>query len=506
MSDQDVFPTPTRIAHPNDQRIRKTGVIGPKNSARMKTVKYKTPDKVLSKLVIEEYPEIESSTSPVIPLGTQKHSLTKTPWAVTPGQHFNQEEIDQIDSSANTPIQANSGQANPIGQNSISRQKLRPQLTLQQSSPLQGLDTSDKTDLDITSDKTDLDITSDKTDLYIDTSDKSGSISDSESRDKQDQRPRKKAKLDETTEIPDNRVGTSFNPTKTLNRRYLEKEDDEIVSSFKKYMKQHDCGEDLLKFLVTGDTLDLLRSIGTRLNRPANGVRLRAYSLFSGEAGNDGRVKVGGYYEGQYNKEERAIVERCIQDWELQHGMNRDQFVEMMYGMNRRLCRAFLGELSERLPLRAKPRLRAFIRRNYHPHRKTAVWTREEDDQLEQLVMEHGRRWRLIGVEIDRRSEDVRDRYRNYVKHRGTQKMGAWTGGELQQLSGIVADLLQTYSVLDIPWNVVSERMGGKRSKLQCAFKWKNMEGRTHHQRSRILRKASFAGRDKESEYRDVIG
>jgi len=28
--------------------------------------------------------------------------------------------------------------------------------------------------------------------------------------------------------------------------------------------------------------------------------------------------------------------------------------------------------------------------------------------------------------------------------------------------------------------------MGGLRSKLQCAFKWKNMEGRIHHQRSRL--------------------
>ncbi|CAJ0759799.1 15475_t:CDS:2, partial [Entrophospora sp. SA101] len=94
------------------------------------------------------------------------------------------------------------------------------------------------------------------------------------------------------------------------------------------------------------------------------------------------------------------------------------------------------------------------------------------------LVAIHGKDWTTIGSELGRMGTQCRDRWRDYgsISNRNPRK-GEWTKEEEDQLKLIVTDIVTRYKdeiTLDygIPWDIVSERMGKKRSPKQCREKW----------------------------------
>lgn len=81
--------------------------------------------------------------------------------------------------------------------------------------------------------------------------------------------------------------------------------------------------------------------------------------------------------------------------------------------------------------------------------------------------------------------EDCRDRWRNYVKCGNKRTMQKWSQEEEDQLIRIVTEFmtqLTNSQVVDtenqlknINWTIVSEKMNGKRSRIQCRYKWKRI-------------------------------
>ncbi|CAH1758408.1 6876_t:CDS:10 [Entrophospora sp. SA101] len=95
-----------------------------------------------------------------------------------------------------------------------------------------------------------------------------------------------------------------------------------------------------------------------------------------------------------------------------------------------------------------------------------------------EIVAIHGKDWTTIGSELGRMGTQCRDRWRDYgsISNRNPRK-GEWTKEEEDQLKLIVTDIVTRYKdeiTLDygIPWDIVSERMGKKRSPKQCREKW----------------------------------
>jgi hypothetical protein len=148
---------------------------------------------------------------------------------------------------------------------------------------------------------------------------------------------------------------------------------------------------------------------------------------------------------------------------------------------------------------RQKAAIQKVARRKFHNYAKRGQWTPDEDEQLRLAFKHFGRKWKDIGRSINRFPEDCRDRYRNYISCGPDQKKDIWNAAETRQFKQIVegllvelrSDISRTAKKLKlaesavpndpaveslIDWNVVSERMGKRRSRLQCRNKWEKLQ------------------------------
>ena len=143
----------------------------------------------------------------------------------------------------------------------------------------------------------------------------------------------------------------------------------------------------------------------------------------------------------------------------------------------------------ESCPSRSKQRLINWCRERFHNFVARATWTKEQDDELMQMVRRHGTKWSLIGGLINRHQKDVRDRHRNYLVYRGkATNFNTWSAEEEDRFyeaieravesirDAMVMDDVQNKGVEElINWHLVSEAMGFSRTRLQCLSKWKRL-------------------------------
>ncbi|KAM9933660.1 hypothetical protein OXX80_006726 [Metschnikowia pulcherrima] len=139
----------------------------------------------------------------------------------------------------------------------------------------------------------------------------------------------------------------------------------------------------------------------------------------------------------------------------------------------------FWESVTKVLPYRSKASVYKHIRRQYHVFQVRAKWTPAEDDLLRKLTETTTTNWKEIGEAMDRMPEDCRDRWRNYIKCGDNRVMNKWSLQEEQSLKNIVMDMITSETQVDKPilinWTVVSERMNGRRSRIQCRYKWNKL-------------------------------
>ena len=155
----------------------------------------------------------------------------------------------------------------------------------------------------------------------------------------------------------------------------------------------------------------------------------------------------------------------------------------------------------EVLPEREHRSLQRVCRRRYHNFKRQFKWTEEEEQELKDLVLEKGPKWKEIGSLLDRSQDDVINRWKNYLNSNsaGTQNMGPWSLEESNKLREIVREARQ--ALLDarrqdreekglapleddneqglpkLSFTAIAQRMGD-RNRLQCLHKWKKMVAR----------------------------
>ncbi|KAK0725473.1 hypothetical protein B0H67DRAFT_480847, partial [Lasiosphaeris hirsuta] len=136
-------------------------------------------------------------------------------------------------------------------------------------------------------------------------------------------------------------------------------------------------------------------------------------------------------------------------------------------------------------PSRSKQKIINWCRLAFHNFVARGKWTKEQDDELLELVERHGKCWAKIAGLINRHHTDTRDRYRNDLIVRDTQVWDAWTKEEeeclyeaIQQAMIRIRDNTDNPAIEDvgrlINWHHISEAMGFTRSRLQCLGKWKD--------------------------------
>ncbi|KAL8936393.1 MAG: hypothetical protein Q9216_004952 [Gyalolechia sp. 2 TL-2023] len=171
---------------------------------------------------------------------------------------------------------------------------------------------------------------------------------------------------------------------------------------------------------------------------------------------------------------------------------------------NPEVTRLFLA-IHDTMPYRTRQSVMRFCRRHFHNFAARGVWSEADDIALKDAVAKKGNSWKAVGAMIDRFPEDCRDRYRNYLINADKRHTELWVPEEIRSLVRAVDFCMQLlreqrlrskeekYEGRDMPesatesdqdvqdmklinWQVVSDRMGGTRSRLQCSYKWNHLK------------------------------
>ncbi|KAI0399950.1 hypothetical protein F4802DRAFT_526422 [Xylaria palmicola] len=194
---------------------------------------------------------------------------------------------------------------------------------------------------------------------------------------------------------------------------------------------------------------------------------------------------------GAFTDDEIRSLTQAIERFRDDHNMTQYEVNELIHRSPREA-----GELWPHIlaicPDRDRQRVINQVRRKFHNFVARGSWTAEQDVELRQLYEQHGNKYAVIGQLINRFSEDVRDRIRNYIVCGDKQKRDQWSQPETDRLVSIVEQAIGVIQQQrakrglddgrpvedDISWQLVSQGMDRTRSRLQCIAKWKAIKSR----------------------------
>ena len=205
--------------------------------------------------------------------------------------------------------------------------------------------------------------------------------------------------------------------------------------------------------------------------------------------------------EGPFVKVEVDRLERFIRAYREQNDMTTHEVNVMIQDLSRLRDTSLdemWNELFDLLPHRRPLAVRRTCRRRFHNYLSRGKWTEEEDEELKKLYVVKPNKWTTIGEMLSRMPEDCRDRWRNYLSCGSKRNTDEWTEDEELSLSVAVQECVQALRKVAIRqakeknlpppdtendedflnFNIVSEKMGHRRSRLQCSTHWRRMERR----------------------------
>ena len=223
---------------------------------------------------------------------------------------------------------------------------------------------------------------------------------------------------------------------------------------------------------------------------------------------------------GMFTSSERDTLFRFRDSYCAENEMTEQQFADRIHASARNIpiLNKFWTEICDEIPYRSRQSIQKFCRRQFHNFAKRGSWTKEEDAMLEQAVAVKGKSWKAVGEMCERMAEDCRDRYRNYIYNSSTRNKEEWTDSETKALCRAVAECmwlmseerrareeeygrrataegeagndLEADEMKLINWQIVSDKMGGKRSRLQCSYKWRRLQVNVRERYVRQIREA----------------
>ncbi|CCE65670.1 hypothetical protein TPHA_0M00950 [Tetrapisispora phaffii CBS 4417] len=233
-----------------------------------------------------------------------------------------------------------------------------------------------------------------------------------------------------------------------------------------------------------------------------------------------------------FDSSEESALEQFVDEYQKIKGMTRRDVCERIWSNERRKDDFWIN-ICKVLPYRTRSSIYKHVRRKYHIFEQRGKWNAEEEKELAKLCVEKEGQWSEIGKALGRMPEDCRDRWRNYVKCGPNRSSHKWSAAEETQLKEVIEailndnnlqnekyiqeqsdqardrgvsgdaleNLIKSYrSQLEskpfkdiINWTIVSEKMGGTRSRIQCRYKWNKL------MRKEALEKVdSMSGSDKK--------
>ncbi|KAF9562924.1 RNA polymerase I enhancer binding protein [Mortierella alpina] len=189
------------------------------------------------------------------------------------------------------------------------------------------------------------------------------------------------------------------------------------------------------------------------------------------------------YRTGTFSSQEDQLIRQTIRDYVSRHNMPEDAIKRWFENGNGRGrfekndLKALWVEIAVRLQTRPLLNIYLHVRRMFHPQNNIGQWTKEDDEKLVALYQKHKGQWTVIGQELGRMADSCRDRYRNHLKDQDTMKSGTWGPEEDEKLLSIMQELALQQGKSTIlesthMWTLISEKMGGTRSRHQCRHRF----------------------------------
>ncbi|KAG0255979.1 RNA polymerase I enhancer binding protein [Actinomortierella ambigua] len=189
------------------------------------------------------------------------------------------------------------------------------------------------------------------------------------------------------------------------------------------------------------------------------------------------------YRTGTFSAQEDEIIRQTIRDYVKRHNMAHDAIERWFENGNGRGrfekndLKALWVEIAVRLQTRPLLNIYLHVRRMFHPQNNVGAWSKEDDIKLIELYTKYKGQWTTIGNELGRMADSCRDRYRNHLKDQSTMVAGPWSQQEDEKLLTIMQELAVMQgksSILESQpmWTLISERMGGTRTRHQCRHRY----------------------------------
>lgn len=213
--------------------------------------------------------------------------------------------------------------------------------------------------------------------------------------------------------------------------------------------------------------------------------------------GGKNNLKVGFFTSSEVERLETHKLDFCNL-----HGLSGQQFDEMIQHSERQkdpfpcspsICSKteFWADIYGIIPDRDRRSVYRFMRRHFQvTTQKPHEWTDEQDEELVTMIADHGPRWAFIAKLLGRSDDDVTQRWKNKLEHRGTMNRGAWHEEETRAFleamrlvwegykqilhEGAGNDMYELDEKL-VGWGAVSNSMNNMRSRQQCADKWRKL-------------------------------
>ncbi|KAI6896036.1 hypothetical protein KC318_g11295 [Hortaea werneckii] len=201
---------------------------------------------------------------------------------------------------------------------------------------------------------------------------------------------------------------------------------------------------------------------------------------------------VNGPAAGAFDSSEKAAADAVFAYMCRQEGLTPTQMRVKVSDW--RTVGDFKMEMQAALPNRNQRAIRKFCLRRFTAD-DTGPWTEEQDEMLRMAYTEHPNQWAEIGRTVGRTAESCRDRWRHHLTYSNADT-GPWSREEEEKLVKAVNECLEIVrenarkenngEVLNdrtkqeslISWNMVADKMDGKRGKKRCYEKWRNMKYR----------------------------
>ncbi|KAL8930386.1 MAG: hypothetical protein Q9172_000095 [Xanthocarpia lactea] len=223
---------------------------------------------------------------------------------------------------------------------------------------------------------------------------------------------------------------------------------------------------------------------------------------------------------GMFRDDEIRVLENLRDRYCEEEEIAKHRFNELIHANVRENHEAkrLFNAIYDEIPYRTRQSVLRFCRRHFHNFAIRGTWTTADDERLRDAVAKKGTSWKAVGMILDRFPEDCRDRYRNYVVNSEKRNTDSWTHNETRDLVKAVNDCMrllreerarakeEEYEGREIPesepesdrevqdlklinWRIVSDRMGGTRSRLQCAYKFNRLKKADRDYYTKVIRR-----------------